>query len=73
MDHMWTRVADDLAARVTGPGALLALLHNTMQGYRAVRFRRECQRKSGRTTPDTWLTVTVHCDTTFRIGLCGPT
>jgi len=30
--------------------------------------------EAGRTAPeDTWPTVVVHCDTTFRIGLCDPT
>jgi hypothetical protein len=46
-----------------------------MRSYRATRSRMgNFSGEAGRTAPeDTWPTVVVHCDTTFRIRLCDPT
>jgi len=37
MDHMWTRVADDLAARVTGPMKFRLVLQPAMAAFFAIR------------------------------------
>ena len=53
----------------------LSLLHSYDAKLPSARSRRgNISGEAGRTAPeDTWLTVAVHCDTTFRIRLCGPT